>query len=277
MSSKQILVPLVTPLTPEGNVCADSVGRLMQFLHPHVDGFVPCLTSGEGWELSQTQWRDMLRYCFGNANGKTVIAGIEKPTTGEVITYAESAAELGVNAIMITAPFKKNLNQHQLFDHFVDVHNNTGLDIYIYYESVLCGSQLELERLIRLCHLPRVVGIKESTGTSDIVRHLQTIQECNVRLYHGWEDKLLQYESDGCIVSYSNLDPELCSAVINGRDLMDNQRLIKNCQEQGLFLPDWYRAVKKALRARGTIQCDLTVNDSIKRLQDDNAQATIPA
>ncbi|RML58201.1 hypothetical protein APX70_07422, partial [Pseudomonas syringae pv. maculicola] len=45
MSGKSILVPLITPLNEQEQVCETSLKRLLNSLAPHVDGYIPCLTS----------------------------------------------------------------------------------------------------------------------------------------------------------------------------------------------------------------------------------------
>ena len=43
-----VIVPLVTPLDAAGEVCAASVGRLVDSVRPAASALVPTLSSGEG-------------------------------------------------------------------------------------------------------------------------------------------------------------------------------------------------------------------------------------
>lgn len=88
MSGKSILVPLITPLNAQEQVCEASLERLLGSLAPHVDGYIPCLTSGEGWRLSRQQWLQMLTLTLRHAGERSVIAGIERHSTQEVLDFA---------------------------------------------------------------------------------------------------------------------------------------------------------------------------------------------
>ncbi|HBO92773.1 MAG: hypothetical protein CMK83_13335 [Pseudomonadales bacterium] len=260
MFNKDVFIPLITPFTPQGDVCRHSVRQLMQQLQPHATGFVPCLTSGEGWLLSPSQWQDMVSYCVEFAAGKPVIAGIERPSTSEVITYADEAARLGATGIIFTAPFYPDLPQAAIYNHFVQVHDQTELDIHVYFESELCRNKWEVDTLLTLCALPRVVAIKESNGEEKLAPHLRNIRRMGVKVYQGWEDKLLQYDHDGVMASYCNLDPGHCAQVINHRDYGENTLLVERCRQQGIFEPDWYKRVKTILFQQGVIATDLTLD-----------------
>src|SRR6185503_5722448 len=95
MSRRGTFIPLITPLDEAGAVSGPSVARLLAHARHTASGYIPCLTSGEGWRLSPAQWEAMLRFTLAEAEGRTVIAGIERPTTDEVLDYAEAAERLG--------------------------------------------------------------------------------------------------------------------------------------------------------------------------------------
>lgn len=277
MYNKDVYVPLVTPFTLQGHVCRDSVQRLMQRVHPHVSGYVPCLTSGEGWRLSPVQWQDMVKYCVEFAEGKPVVAGIERPGTEEVITYAKEAARLGADAIIFSAPFTPDLPQSAIYQHFALVHDQTDLNIHIYFESTLCNNKWEMETLLSLCMLPRVVAIKESNGEDKVAPHLRNIRRMGVKVYQGWEDKLLQYDHDGVMASYCNLDPEQCARVVNNRDYDESNKLVEQCRLQGIFDPDWYRKLKITLHQQGVLSTALALDDFHEATRDDHAKAIVSA
>lgn len=276
MSNKEVYLPLITPLDNDGNVCERSVASLMAYAINHVDGFVPCLTSGEGWQLSQHQWKDMVTYCVENAAGKPVIAGIERPTTDEVITFADTARQLGANGIICTAPFKPELSQHDIHEHFSRVHEATPLELFIYFESTLCNNKWDIKTLLSLCLLPRVKGIKESCGENKLAPHLRNIRRMGVKVYQGWEDKLLDYDTDGSMVSFCNLNPQLCSTVTRERGIKANETLMIQCQESGIFELDWYRHMKMDLYRRGIIHTHHTVS-SVLEGSHDNTETAVPA
>lgn len=259
MSEKRVYLPLVTPLTEEGAVCRDSVARLVAFARPCVDALVPCLTSGEGWLLSPEQWETMLQCCVEHAEGLPVIAGLERPTTDEVIFLARKAARLGADGVICAAPFAAGTPRAAVHEHFERVHDATSLDLYVYYEFTLCQTRWDADTLAALCALPRVKGVKDSSGDNGLVPHLDEIRRLGVSVYQGWEDRLLEYDADGAMVSFANLDPCLCREVVRRRDASTSAALVEQCKTKGIFEPDWYRHVKRALCERGVIRSARTV------------------
>ena len=98
-----VIVPLITPLTAEGAVCAASIERLIESVRPAAAGLVPTLSSGEGWRLTLSQWRDMVLWTRRFARGLPVLAGIELPTTGEVLERAQLVRDLQHDVLLARA------------------------------------------------------------------------------------------------------------------------------------------------------------------------------
>src|SRR5678815_5872860 len=65
----------------------------------------------QGWRLDRSEWEAMLRTTLELAAPPRVIAGIERPTTDEVIELARIARRMGIGAIMLTSPFGPEVDQ----------------------------------------------------------------------------------------------------------------------------------------------------------------------
>jgi 4-hydroxy-tetrahydrodipicolinate synthase len=256
-----VFVPLVTPLSDAGEVCRDSVQQLMATCSASALGFVPCLTSGEGWRLSQRQWSAMLQFTLEAAQGRPVIAGIERPTTGEVLVYAGEAAQLGAKAIMLTSPFGGASSQADIFEHYRRVHAGCGLDLYIYNESTLSGNTTGFDTLLAIAELPRVVGIKDSAEGGRDAAQIEALRAHGLAYYAGWEQQLATgLPVDGCVVSLANLEPALCRVALLSAAPAVAQEVARLSDVYALSSDDWYRHVKAALRARGVIASNRTVD-----------------
>ncbi len=254
MSGKHIFVPLISPLDEQSHICEASVRRLLHCARPFVDGFIPCLTSGEGWRLGRADWRRMLELTLAHAQGKTVIAGIERATTAEVIEYALLAQALGAQAIMFTSPFAPGTSQQDIIEHYRAVHDAIALDIFIYNESALSGNEKTFETLLAIAQLPRVIGIKDSPSQPRVQREINQLRGEGLAYFIGWEMLLARdLESDGNVVSLANLEPALCRLAI-GAGQTSVGTLVETLNEHfELGADDWYAQVKKELKARGII------------------------
>jgi len=249
-----VLVPLVTPIDDDGTVCGKSIERLLNSVRHSATGYVPCLSSGEGWRLSQTQWEDMVAGVVAHAGAQVVIAGIERATTGEVVALARRAQGLGATGVMFSSPFGDDVSRRQAHEHFVAVHDAIDIDVYIYNESALSGNEAGIESLLDIAALPRVVGIKDSAPTPCTAADIQALRQCGVRYFIGWEHNLgIDASADGCVVSLANLEPALCRIGVACGNLAVKQRVDTLTSTYRLDEDDWSRHLKAELFSRGII------------------------
>jgi 4-hydroxy-tetrahydrodipicolinate synthase len=260
MSNHGVFVPLVTPLDDTGAVCKQSVRQLVACSHAIASGYLPCLTSGEGWLLSQRQWEAMVGCTLEVAPQGSVIVGIERPTTRDVLEHARLARRLGAGAVMLTSPFGADVDQRQIFEHYRQVHDDTGLDVYIYNESTLSRNETAFETLLAVADLPRVVGIKDSVSGGRGTAEIAALRSRGLAYYVGWEHHLATgLPVDGNVVSLANLEPALCKLGLLGADLSVHAEIMRLSEVYSLLSDDWYAHVKRALKARGVIASDRTL------------------
>ena len=260
MPNHGVFVPLITPIDDTGAVCRQSVRRLVAYSSATASGYLPCLTSGEGWLLSRDQWEAMVRYTLEVAQSGRVIVGIERPTTGEVMEYARLAKRLGASAVMLTSPFGADVDQRQIFEHYRQVHNDSGLDVYIYNESSLSRNETAFETLLAVADLPRVVGIKDSVSGGRETSQIAALRSRGLAYYIGWEHHLATgLPVDGNVVSLANLEPALCKLGQHSSDPTVHAEIVRLSEAYSLLADDWYRHVKRALKARGVIAWDRTL------------------
>jgi 4-hydroxy-tetrahydrodipicolinate synthase len=260
MSVQGVLVPLVTPLHEQGAVCGSSVSNLMACSRHSASGYVPCLTSGEGWKLTQPQWAAMVRFTLAAASGDTIIVGIERPTTQEVIERAREAQQLGARTIILTSPFGAAVSQRNMVAHYRAVHDACDLDLYIYNESALSGNETTFETLMAIAGLPRVVGIKDSVEGGRDPAQIRALQNRGLSYFIGWEQQLARgVPADGSIVSLANLEPALCRVAHASSEPLVHAEVMRFTEAHALLSPDWYRHIKTALHERGVIATDRMV------------------
>lgn len=259
------IVPLVTPLTESGEVSEPSVRRLVESVRGEVSGLMPALSTGEGWKLSERQWHDVVAYTVRHAGGLPVLAGVQSPTTEGVVARARTAAALGAAAVAVTTPFTPGLTQEEIYEHYRAIREDVPVPLFVYNEKALSGNQIELETLVRVCALPDVVGVKESSGSAEFTRKLVTAVP-GVPVFEGWENLLHEVTGPdgvaGFIGPLANLEPGLANAMLAAPSA-DRQRDIDDaCERYGLFLDDWYRHLKRELRLRGVIDTDAVVGET---------------
>ncbi|WP_321804286.1 dihydrodipicolinate synthase family protein [Burkholderia sp. BCC1988] len=249
-----VVVPLITPIDATGRVCGHSVARLLDSLRFSAGGYIPCLTSGEGWRLTDKQWAEMLALTLQHAGNHRVVVGIERPTTEDVIDLANHAKKMGAAGVMLTSPFGASVDQDAIFQHYRRVHDAVDLDIYIYNESSLSENETSVETLLAVASLRRVVGIKDSSATTPDANLITALQQHGLKYLVGWEQHLgLGLPADGCVVSLANLEPALCRVATALANEEVRAILDELTTAYSLLSPDWYMHVKAELFRRGVI------------------------
>lgn len=257
-----VIVPLITPVEETGAVSEPSVANLIASVRAHVNGLMPALTSGEGWLLTEEQWRDMLDYTVRHADGLPVLIGIQLPTTEQVINRAKLAQSMGADAVVVTTPFGPAVSQDDIYAHYQAIRAAVEVSLFVYNEKSLSGNAIELENLLRIFELPGVVGVKESSGSSEATRRVAAAST-TVPVFEGWENLLIEVPGvSGFIGPLANLEPELCGRMLTDPTPARQEEINAACERYGILKPDWYRWVKHELRQRGVITTDRTIEET---------------
>jgi 4-hydroxy-tetrahydrodipicolinate synthase len=263
-----VMVPLVTPLGDHDKVCATGVERLIASVRPAATGLIPALSSGEGWQLDEAQWRDMvtLTRCF--AGGLPVLAGIELPSTREAMERAQLARWLEVSAVVVPPPFADQQTHataasetELILAHLRAVAQAARLPVFLYNEPKLTGRRLRPETLVELCRSGLLVGVKDSSGEVDVTRAL-VAAETGVPVFQGWEH-LCQDTTpgvDGYILPLSNLEPALCRTMLQAPSPTLQAEMLEHCTAHDLLGERWYVGLKRELTRRGVIASDRLVS-----------------
>ncbi|HWO67565.1 MAG TPA: dihydrodipicolinate synthase family protein [Umezawaea sp.] len=263
MGYKGAIVPLVTPLDGGGAVSESSVDSLIGSLGDEVTALMPTLSTGEGWKLSPDQWTAMVAATKEHSRGLPVLSGIQLPTTDEVIERARTAVDLGVDAIVVTTPYGTDVTQDAIFEHFRRIREAIGVGIFLYNEEAVSGNRIELDTLLRICRLPGIVGIKESSGDAAYTTAM-TEAGTGIPVFEGWENLLSRVRGiAGFIGPLVNLEPALCNAMLVDPTPDRQAEVNAACERFGLFGDEWYRPLKAELVRRGVIETDLVVPESV--------------
>lgn len=253
-----IIPPLVTPVDYNGNVCEQSVKNLVDLVKPYSTALMPTLSSGEGWALSDKQWEDMVRFTLSHSSGLPVLAGVEYKTTQEVVEKTRIAKRMGVDAVVVTTPFKKGITQEEIYRHFEQI-KEAEISIFIYNEKTISGNSIEYDTIFRIFRLGNIVGIKEASGSADFTRRLVD-SGIEVPVFQGWE--YLCYQSkgvDGYILPLANLEPRICSEMLKNPTAEKQEEINSLCKKYNITGDDWYVFLKKELHQRGIITTERTV------------------
>ncbi|MFF3763193.1 dihydrodipicolinate synthase family protein [Streptomyces sp. NPDC001922] len=169
-----VVPPLCTPLTPDGEVDVPSLRALVEhFIGAGVTGLFALGSSGEAAYLSDGHRRTALATVVEAAAGRVpVLAGAIDTTTARVLDHARTAAGLGADGLVATAPFYTRTHPVEIADHFRRVRAGAGLPLFAYDIPVAVHTKLPAATVLDLAADGTLTGLKDSSGDDGALRRL---------------------------------------------------------------------------------------------------------
>lgn len=210
-------VALITPFDGD-RVDEDALARLVEW---HVEkgthGLVPAGTTGESPTLSHEEHKRVVELTVKHAAGRVpVIAGAGSNNTIEAIDFSRHAENAGADALLHVAGYYNRPNQEGMYQHFKAVHDACRLPIIIYNIPPRCVVGVDVDTMVRLAELPRIVGVKDAT--CDLTRPGK--ERIRIGREFSWlsgEDATaVAYNASGgrgCISVTANVAPAQCAAM----------------------------------------------------------------
>ena len=169
-----IVPPIVTPLTPDGEVDHRSLTAACRFLLASgvhgiwaagTTGEFPCFTASERAEIVQT--------CVAAAGGRVpVVANVGDCSTKLAVDHARRAAAAGADALALTPPYYYLNSQGELVEHFRAVRTAVDLPLLVYNIPQTVKTQFDVATVLSLAEEGTVVGMKDSQNDLDWDRTL---------------------------------------------------------------------------------------------------------
>ncbi len=202
-----LYVPLCTPMY-KWTFDKRSFKKLIQTLEPHVDGYVPCLSSWEWHEMSVDLRKSVLSETL-KLTQKPVYVWIKRDTTKEVIALLRLAEELW--ATWITTPVLAP-DQTDIYEYIQTLASETFLPIIIYNTEQQHIDNIEL--LQKIDALKSIVAIKDSSMNDVFFEQMIAAKQkwdLDMSVFQWMEHKLkTSLDADWFLISLANVEPELC-------------------------------------------------------------------
>jgi 4-hydroxy-tetrahydrodipicolinate synthase len=260
-----IFPALVTPFGPNDQVDEDSYRKLIRFVLPHVNGVVPCGTTGEFSYLTIEERKQAIEICLDEINGRVpVIAGTGAMSTRETLELTAWAKDAGAAAALVVAPYFLKPNFNEVYDHFRAV-SDVGLPVVLYNIPQTAGTHFRWWTGEGMAlDFDNVIGIKDSSGDIPFLEAMFEKIKGHVGIFVGHDEVVqaaLAAGCDGAILASANLIPDvwqsMYKATLDG-DLTTAQewqqrvqklvRIVVRCSST--------QAVKEGLRMMGLRMSD---------------------
>lgn len=214
-----VYTALVTPFTKSGKIDWKSFDRLLDHqIDGEVSGVVICGTTGETPTLSEVEKKQLIVRAKKRISKSALhlIAGTGGNSTKDSVAFSRWASDAGADALLVVTPYYNKPTQAGMALHFHAIADKVRVPIILYNVPGRTGVSLQAATVAKLAEHPRIVAIKEATGTlalgSDILSALEG--ETRINLLSGddpvWMPSLL---TGGCgVISVaSNLIPRAMS------------------------------------------------------------------
>ena len=205
---------LVTPFAA-GRVDLALFGEFVEWqIDQGSNALVPCGTTGEAATLTADEHRALIAATVKVARGRVpVIAGCGSNNTAHAIELTKAAIEAGADAVLHVPPYYNRPNQDGIYLHLAAV-ADLGIDVILYNVPARTITDISVETMARLAHLPAVIGVKDATG--NLARVSAQRAACGEEFIQlsGNDDMALGFSAMGgvgCISVTANVAPKLCA------------------------------------------------------------------
>lgn len=243
--SSGVIVPMVTPLTSEGELDEAAVRRIVDFLVAGgVQGIFVLGTTGEGPSAPRELRSRLVHLTVEHAAGRAgVFAGIYDTVVSESERAAREYLRRGVTAVVAALPGYYTLSPDEQFHYFTGLAERIRGPLLMYDIPAAVHQSIDLGVIEHLRAFPNVIGIKDSSVNHERLTALLSayahddgfavLVGATALASYG-----LRNGADGFIPSVANINPALCarlyaSAVKGDYNLMaDLQREVDALQSE---------------------------------------------
>jgi len=172
-----IFPPITTPFYPDGKTYFRKLEQnVEQYSRAPIAGIVVQGSTGEAILLGDDEKREVLKSAReAAADDKVLIAGTGVESAVETLRLTEYAAELGYDVAMVRTPhyYKGQMAQPEnMLAFYRFVCDRSPLPVIIYNFPQATSYDIPAELVIELAGHPKLIGIKESSGSIEKVQKM---------------------------------------------------------------------------------------------------------
>jgi 4-hydroxy-tetrahydrodipicolinate synthase len=234
-----VFTAIVTPFRDDGSVDEAGLRRLVKRqIAGGVAGLVPCGTTGEAVTLDLEEHERVVAVVVEEARAAArlvhVIAGCGSNDTRKSQDLAERCRRAGADALLVVTPYYNKPTPKGLVAHFLAVADAGLLPVIPYNVPGRTGVNMQPETVLELAKDPRIVAVKEASGSLDQACEILRGRPDGFAVLSG-EDSLaipmIACGADGVIAVVSNEAPGLYVEAI-GAALVGNRARASELQAQ---------------------------------------------
>lgn len=206
-----IYVPVVTPFSSEYALDVPSYHRYLDNLLSHdIQGLVINGTTGEAPTVTWEEVVQVVEETRKVLDGRRlpVIIGTGTYDTLSSMKRTERAGHIGADAVLVVTPYYSRPSIEGIIQHFRNV-AEVGIPVILYEVPSRTGISLPVDAIRRIMEIPGVIGMKDSTASTELMRSLSPYDTKPVLCgddarFH----EMLRHGGSGGILASANVNTE---------------------------------------------------------------------
>jgi 4-hydroxy-tetrahydrodipicolinate synthase len=187
MSFGRLITAMVTPFDEQLNIDWDTTAKLIDYLieEQKSESLVVSGTTGESPTLTDDEKVELFRFAVKHAAGRCkIIAGTGSNETAHSVHLTRKAEAVGVDGILLVAPYYNKPSQEGIYQHFRTIAEATTLPVILYNVPSRTVVSMSVETTLRLAQIPNIVATKECASLEQMTEIVSNAPEGFV-LYSG--------------------------------------------------------------------------------------------
>jgi len=232
--ARGVLPALVTPFTADEAIDEPGLRGLVQYVLPHVDGLVPCGTTGEFIYLTADEQRQVIEIVIDEVAGRVpVVAGACAPSTRQAVQLARAAQEAGASGCLVVTPYFLHPSDKGIYQHFYEVASAVDIPIILYNIPQVVDAYLPRTVVEDLADIPNIVALKDSSGNLTYTMEVLEMTDGRLDVLIGHDEVVLPALAGGCsgmILASAQVFPEIWQGVYSAVQTgdMDTARALQS-------------------------------------------------
>lgn len=173
----KVITAMVTPFDQGLEVDFEAFDHLIEYLLKNgTDTLLVSGTTGESPTLSDEEKLALFKRAKITAKDRAkVIAGTGSNCTRHSIELSQKAEKLGVDGLLLVAPYYNKPTQEGLYQHFKAIAQSVDIPVMVYNVPSRTSINIEPETLARLSEVQNIVAVKDAGGNLDKTGRLRIL------------------------------------------------------------------------------------------------------
>jgi 4-hydroxy-tetrahydrodipicolinate synthase len=196
----RVMTAMVTPFDDDQKIDFKAVEKLIEHLLKNgTNTLVVSGTTGESPTLDESEKKDLLKAVVSQAKGRArIIMGTGTNDTAKSIKASRDAESIGVDGLLVVAPYYNKPSQDGLLAHFEAIAKATSLPIVLYNIPGRTGINVTADTTVELANrCQNLHAVKDSTGSVEQAAEIGAKARKTFRVYSGDDYLTLPFLSVG--------------------------------------------------------------------------------